>query len=236
MSQNKNSVIVIEDEIDIAELIKFNLSADGHEVNTYNSGEDGLAAVLSHRPDLVLLDLMLPGMSGKNICQVLRKNDKTQDIPIIMVTAKGEESDIVQGLEMGADDYITKPFTPSILKARVNSVLRRSNRAPVENTEESFEVGKLSFHLGRHEVQLEGEELTLTVSEFDILEFLARRPGWVFTRQQIVDAVRGENYSVTDRSIDVVIVGLRKKLGESGSYIETVRGVGYRFKDLSQES
>ena len=181
-------------------------------------------------PDLIVLDLMLPGIDGLEVAKVLKNDPKTKDISIVMLTAKGEEPDIVTGLELGADDYVTKPFSPRILVARVRAVLRRKLKE--EPTDESvLRIRNLVIHSGRHEVLVNGDPVPLTFTEFGILSFLAQRPGWVFTRFQIVDAVRGDDYPVTDRSVDVQIVGLRKKLGFAGKYIETVRGVGYRFKE-----
>jgi two-component system phosphate regulon response regulator PhoB len=178
----------------------------------------------------VVLDLMLPGVDGLEVCRLLKADPSTQGIPVVMLTAKGEESDIVVGLELGADDYITKPFSPKVLLARLRAVLRRKGRE--ENRDTAVLTRKeLSIDPGKHEVVLAGEKLDLTATEFRVLHFLARRPGWVFTRQQIVDAVKGEDYPVTERSVDVQMVGLRKKLGEYADYIETVRGIGYRFKE-----
>jgi len=155
---------------------------------------------------------------------------RTRDLPIIILTAKGEEADIVAGLELGADDYITKPFSPRVLLARVRAVLRRRQAEPKVETD-ALELHELTIHPGRHEVLVQGQPVDLTSTEFRLLSFLARRPGWVFTRSQIVRGVQGEDYSVTERAVDVQIVGLRKKLGSAGKYIETVRGVGYRFKE-----
>ncbi len=180
-------------------------------------------------PDLIVLDLMLPDMDGLEVTKIMKGDSNTQNIPIIMLTAKGEESDIVIGLELGADDYVTKPFSPRVLVARVKALLRRRKSFVVEDFS-SLKVGNILIHPGRREVTVDGKKVDLTFTEFSILNFLARRPGWVFTRFQIVDAVRGEDYPVTDRSVDVQIVGLRKKLGQAGNLIETVRGVGYRFK------
>jgi len=179
---------------------------------------------------LIVLDLMLPGIDGLESTKLLKNDQGTRDIPIVMLTAKGEEADIVTGLELGADDYITKPFSPRILVARVRAVLRRNVKEPMEESS-ILRIHDLVIHPGRREVLIDGKPVQLTFTEFGILKFLARRPGWVFTRSQIVDAVRGDDYFVTDRSVDVQIVGLRKKLGPAGNYIETVRGVGYRFKE-----
>jgi two-component system phosphate regulon response regulator PhoB len=230
----KEKLLVVDDEEDILELIKFNLEREGYQVSCAASGEAALDLARSEIPDLIVLDLMLPGIDGLEVARQLKKESETREIPIVMLTAKGEEADIVAGLELGADDYITKPFSPRVLVARVRSVLRRDLRGKVKEHPEETEVLRihdLVIHPGRREVLASGKPVQLTFTEFGILGYLARRPGWVFTRSQIVDAVRGEDYFVTDRSVDVQIVGLRKKLGNAGKYIETVRGVGYRFKE-----
>jgi two-component system alkaline phosphatase synthesis response regulator PhoP len=223
-------ILVVDDEEDIIELLRFNLSREGYQVFCAASGEEALRLVRSEIPNLILLDLMLPGIDGLEVTRRLKNNSDTKNIPIVMLTAKGEEPDIVAGLELGADDYVTKPFSPRVLVARVRAVLRRKVVGLPGETS-SFQVHDLVIHPGRHEVLLDGKPVELTFTEFAILNHLARRPGWVFTRYQIVDAVRGTDYPVTDRSVDVQVVGLRKKLGPAGNYIETVRGVGYRFKE-----
>ncbi len=226
----KEKILVVDDEEDILELVSYNLTRDGYNVICASTGEDGLNTAKSKLPDLVILDLMLPGMDGLDVARGLKNDKNTKDIPIVMLSAKGEEADIVTGLELGADDYIPKPFSPRILSARIRAVLRR--RAKPEGTgKEILEIHNIKVHTGRHEVMVNDEPVQLTFTEFGILEFLIKRPGWVFTRTQIVDAVKGDDYFVTDRSVDVQIVGLRKKLGPAGKYIETVRGVGYRFKE-----
>lgn len=224
------TILTIEDEEDILTLIRYNLIKSGFNVIEAGSGEDGLKKLHRKIPDLILLDIMLPGMDGIEFCKAIRHDKKGKNIPIIMLTAKGEEADIVKGLESGADDYIKKPFSPKVLIARINAVLRRKKDIAVKD-DEIIEIENLLIHPGRHEVNLGNESVILSKTEFDILHFLARRPGWVFTRYQIVDGVKGENYLVTDRAIDVTIVSLRKKLGKYADLIETVRGVGYRFKD-----
>jgi two-component system alkaline phosphatase synthesis response regulator PhoP len=228
----KEHILVIEDEEDIQALVQYNLAREGFRVTGSLTGEEGLQQARADGPDLILLDLMLPGMDGLEVCRLLKKSAETQAIPVVMMTAKGEEADVVAGLELGADDYVTKPFSPKVLIARVRAVLRRGGRevAP-ESVDTAIRIRDLVIHPGRNEVLVEGEPVELTYTEFRVLHFLASRPGWVFTRYQIVNAVRGDDYSVTDRAVDVQIVGLRKKLGPCGSYIETVRGVGYRFKD-----
>lgn len=226
----KENILVVEDEEDIAELVRYNLSKEGYQVACADSGEEGLKLALTSRPNLVVLDLMLPGMDGLEVCKKLRSSDATRDIAIVMLTARGEESDIVVGLELGADDYITKPFSPKVLIARLRAVLRRKASA-LPGKESCIKVNDLLINPGRHEVLLKGEPIDLTFTEFGVLHLLARRPGWVFTRGQILDAARGHDALATDRAVDVQIVGLRKRLGEAGKYIETVRGVGYRFKE-----
>jgi two-component system phosphate regulon response regulator PhoB len=229
---NKEKILVVEDDEDILELIEYNLSQEGYRVVSITSGEEALVAERREQPDMVVLDLMLPGMDGLEVCRRLRSDPAARQVPIIMVTAKGEESDIVAGLELGADDYVVKPFSPKVLVARIRTVLRRyrEESAP-EGDATVIDRQGVVIHPGRREVRAGNRVVELTFTEFNILEFLARRPGWVFTRSQIVDAVRGNDYHVTERSVDVHILGLRKKLDNHGDIIETVRGVGYRFKE-----
>lgn len=221
-------ILVVEDEEDIAELVRYNLTAEGYRVKCAGSGEDAIRMIRSEPFDLLVLDVMLPGMSGIRVAEMLRSEPKTLNMPIILLTAKSEEADIVSGLSL-ADDYVTKPFSPKILCARISAVLRR------KSDPSGIDIllrGDISIDPGRRRVEVRGEPVELSFTEFQILIMLCRRPGWVFTRSQIVDAVRGDNYPVTERSVDVQIVGLRKKLGPScGHYIETVRSVGYRFKE-----
>ena len=226
----KEKILVVDDEEDILELLRFNLSREGCQVFCALSGEEALRLVRTEIPDLVVLDLMLPGIDGLEVTRRLKSDPNTKHLPIVMLTAKGEEADIVTGLELGADDYVTKPFSPRILVARVRAVLRRKVKEAPEETS-VIRIHDLIIDPRRHEVLVNGEPVVLTFTEFGILNYMARRPGWVFTRFQIVDAVKGEDYPVTDRSVDVQIVGLRKKLGSAGKYVETVRGVGYRFKE-----
>ncbi len=226
----KENILVIEDEEDILELISFNLGKEGYRVVGATSGEQGLKAARASVPGLIVLDLMLPGIDGLEICKVLKNDSKTQHVPIIMLTAKSEESDVITGLEVGADDYITKPFSPKILIARIRSLLRRRARETDKSTS-TIKAHDVLIHPGRHEVVVAGKSVDLTLTEFQILQLLARHPGWVFSRYQIVNEIRGDETIVTDRSVDVQIVGLRKKLGDAGQYIETVRGVGYKFRE-----
>jgi two-component system alkaline phosphatase synthesis response regulator PhoP len=226
----KEHILVVDDEEDILELVRYNLVKEGYRVTTVASGEDALKSARSAQSDVILLDLMLPGVDGLEVCRLLKHDPKTQHIPIIMLSAKGEEADIVTGLELGAADYITKPFSPRVLVARLRAVLRRRVTETVSESA-PLTIHELVIHPGRHEVLVRNQPADLTVTEFRLLHMLARRPGWVFTRTQIVNGVHGDDYPVSDRSVDVQVVGLRKKLGVSGDYIETVRGVGYRFKE-----
>jgi two-component system, OmpR family, alkaline phosphatase synthesis response regulator PhoP len=225
-------ILIVEDEEDVVELIRYNLEKNGYRTETATTGPIALSMAESMKPDLILLDLMLPGFDGLEVCRNLKKDPKTSSIPVVMVTAKGSEADIVTGLEMGAADYITKPFSPRILLARLRAVLRRDK--PADSGEYPIvRIHDIEIDSRRHRVMVKNKSADLTSTEFGLLRFLAARPGWVFTRYQIVDAVHGADYPVTDRSVDVQIVGLRKKLGSAGKYIETVRGVGYRMKEQS---
>jgi two-component system alkaline phosphatase synthesis response regulator PhoP len=226
----KKKILVVDDEEDILELVRYNLAREGYKVLCASSGEDGLKAAKSEKPNLIVLDLMLPGIDGLDVTRRLKGDPATRKIPIVMLTAKGEESDIVTGLELGAEDYITKPFSPRVLVARVKAALRREPK-DVTSEREVIQIHEITVHPGRHEVLVNEKPVQLTFTEFGILYLLLKRPGWVFTRNQIVDAVRGDDYYVTDRSVDVQIVGLRKKLGKAGKHIETVRGVGYKLKE-----
>ena len=227
----KENILVVEDEEDILELIRYNLAKEGYRVAGVGSGEEALRVVQSKRPDLIVLDLMLPGVDGLEVCRRLKGDPATESICVLILTAKGEEADIVAGLELGADDYMTKPFSPRVLIARARAVLRRRSRRADDDAKAVIALHDIVVHPGRHEVTVGGKPVDLTFTEFSFLHFLARRPGWVFTRYQIVNGVRGDGYPVTDRSVDVQIVGVRKKLGAAGKYIETVRGIGYRFKE-----
>jgi two-component system phosphate regulon response regulator PhoB len=226
----KEKIFVVDDEEDILDLVDYYLNKEGFKTKRFTSGEDVLQALRKQVPDLVLLDLMLPGVDGLEVCRMLKRDSHFSEIPIIMITAKGDEADIVAGLELGADDYIVKPFSGKVLLARIKAVLRR-NDSKLSNEDDIIKIHNLRIHPGRHEVLIDEHPVSLTFSEFRLLQFLARRPGWVFTRYQIVDALRGEDYPVTERAVDVQVVGLRKKLGNSGKFIETVRGVGYRFRE-----
>jgi len=227
----RERILVVEDEEDIQELVRYNLAKEGYQVDVVSSGEEALQAVRNQPPKLMVLDLMLPGVDGLDVCKMLKNDPKTMNVPVVMLTSKGEESDIVIGLELGADDYITKPFSPKVLIARIRAVLRRK-RKEVAPDEAAIRVGALMIDPLKHAVLVDEKAVDLTATEFRVLHFLAQRPGWVFTRQQIVDAVRGADYAVTERSVDVQMVGLRRKLGACAEYVETIRGIGYRFKEL----
>ena len=229
-TMSDEQILVVEDEEDILELIRYNLTRAGYRVDAALTGTEALRRCKSRMPSLVLLDLMLPELDGLEVCRRLKEQPHTAPIPIIMVTARGEEKDIVRGLELGAEDYITKPFSPRVLVARVQAVLRRLHHA-APGKDAPVTTGAITIHPGRREVLVDGEPVDLTYSEFQLLHHLARRPGWVHTRNQIIDAIHGPDYVVVDRTVDVLVVGLRKKLGEQGRCIQTVRGVGYKFQE-----
>ena len=226
----KEKILLVDDEEDILNLVKYNLEREGYKVEAVTTGEMAVRNARELVPDLILLDLMLPGMDGLDVCRILKNDKNTAKIPVVMLTAKGEDSDIVTGLELGADDYITKPFSPRVLVARVKAVLRRESKTE-EGKNPLIRIESMEIDTVRHRVSIDNERIDLTATEFEILVYLAKRPGWVFTRSQIITGVKGDDYPVTDRSVDVQILNLRKKLGEVGNCIETVRGVGYRFKE-----
>lgn len=219
--------------MDIQQLVSYHLIRAGYNVSCADSGEQGLQLLSEEKFSAVILDLMLPGKNGMEVCTDIREDSKNQHVPVIMLTALGEEDDIVAGLDGGADDYVTKPFSPKVLMARVEAVLRRETekKKTDPDEEEVISIHDLRITPQRHEVLVAGKPVQLTSTEFTILLLLARRPGWVFSRQQIIDQVRGYDYSVTPRAVDVQIFGLRKKLGKTGKNIETVRGIGYRLKE-----
>ena len=226
---DSKNILVVEDDLDIRELISFNLQNEGHQVFEAKDGEAGIDKAREKLPDLILLDLMLPGIQGLDVCRVIKSDQETKETPIIMVTALGQEEDIEKGLETGADDYITKPFSIKVLIARVNAVLKRSIEVGEDKSKDIL-INGINIKTRSREVRVNENLINdLTFSEFQILYLLAGHPGWVFTRYQIIDKIRGDNYPVTDRSVDFQIVGLRKKLGDAGKLIKTVRGVGYRF-------
>ena len=223
-------ILVVDDERDILELIRFNLEREGFTVFTVDTGEAALSQTNRIRPDLVVLDLMLPGVDGTEVCRRLRHDEATHAIPVLMLTARTEDSDIVTGLEVGADDYVTKPFSPRVLVARIRAILRRRGAEADGEDRQVVRIHGIRIDISQHEVWIDEQQVHLSATEFAILVFLARNPGWVFSRNKIIDTVKGKDYPVTERSVDVQILGLRKKLGEKGKLVQTVRGVGYRLQ------
>jgi two-component system alkaline phosphatase synthesis response regulator PhoP len=235
MAMKQQHIVIVEDEADIAEVIEYSLSREGFETSSALNGQDGLELAQSVKPDLVLLDLMLPGLDGIEICRELKSDANTRSIPIIMVTAKGDESDIVLGLSMGADDYVTKPFSPKELVARVKAVLRRSSAKPESADQDRIVLDGVTIDVTRHEVLVDGQSVAFTATDLRLLHFLARHPGRVFTRNHLLSRVIGEDVIVIDRNIDVHVRAVRKKLGDHADMIETIRGVGYRFRDRESD-
>lgn len=233
----KTTILIVEDERDIREVISWNLKREGYTVFEAETAEKGLELVERAKPDLVLLDMMLPGVDGLSALKTIRNNASTAELPLIMVTARSEDADIVAGLELGADDYICKPFSPRVLIARIRARLREREGPALgggikrDGEPEILESNGIRLDPQRHEVFLDGEELALSVTEFSLLEYLMANPGRVFSRQRIINALHGPDYPVTDRSIDVQVLSLRKKLLGASEFVETVRGVGYRWKD-----
>lgn len=230
----KKKILVVEDDRNISKLIVYNLQSENYNTDCLYDGGHVVEFVHTARPDLIVLDLMLPEVDGLEICHMLKNDRETRNIPIIMLTAKGEEMDMVVGLQMGADDYIPKPFSPRVLIARIKAILRRMSDLQKSSlaTEDVRAWGDLNIDLLKHKILFKGQEVKLTAIEFNIVEFLSRSPGRVWSRQQILDNVWEEGKFIIDRAVDVHVRGLRKKLGQADDYIETVRGVGYRFKDI----
>jgi two-component system phosphate regulon response regulator PhoB len=227
----KTTLLVIEDDPDIVELLRYNLEREGYRVLVATDGERGLADAARHQPDLVLLDLMLPGLDGLEVCRRLRAQDGTRAIPVLILTAKSEEADVVIGLEMGADDYLTKPFSPRECLARVRALLRRAQRAVEDPGKTRIEMHGLVLDMTRHEVLNQGDLVPLTRAEFRLLWTLAQRPGRVYSRNELVDEITAGEALIVDRNVDVHVSAIRKKLGEAGKLIATVRGVGYKCAD-----
>jgi len=225
-------ICLVEDDKDIAELVDFNLTREGYGVSIISSGEEVLTRIAELQPDLILLDLMLPGVDGLEVCRRIRQDEKNHRVPIIMLTAKSEDTDVVAGLEVGADDYVTKPFSPRILIARIRAVLRRPPIREIGDAAPNIRIHDIEIDVARHEVKCSGKILELSATEFGILLLLAGNPGWVFSRRKIISSVKGDDYPVTDRAVDVQILGLRKKLEDCGEVIETIRGYGYRIRDM----
>jgi len=232
MTEQKSPLLLlVEDEEDIQELLTYNLHKAGYRTLSALTGDEGLKLALSASPDLLLLDLMLPAVSGVDICKRVRADDKANTLPIIMLTALGSESEVVEGLEAGADDYVTKPFSLKVLLARITTQLRRAAQRGAGETDHTYSLDRLSVDRKKHRATIDGEDLGLTFSEYAILDALINRQGGVMTRQQIVASIRGGDIAVTLRSIDVHVTALRKKLGVYGEKVVTVRGVGYRFDE-----
>ncbi len=229
-AKNGFNLLIVDDEKDISDLIVFNAEQLGYNAVAVATGEDALKKAREEKPDLIVLDIMLPGIDGADVCRILRSDEDTSEIPIVMLTAKGSEEDIVKGLELGADDYVTKPFSPKVLFARIKKILQRKEKNRTENDKITY--NEITVDQRKREVLVNGEKINLTFSEFETLLLLIKNRGWVFSRTEIVNNTKGEDYFVTERAVDVQIVGLRKKLGEAAKYIETVRGVGYRFIEI----
>jgi len=230
----KKKILVVEDDRDISELITYNLEREGYEIACLYDGSQVVDFVHKRKPELIILDLMLPEVDGIEICRTLKSDSATKQIPIVMLTAKSEEADVVVGLQMGADDYIPKPFSPKVLVARIKAITRRTADLQLSSaaSDNARSFGDFKMDLLKHKVSYRAKEVKLTSIEFDIVEFLSRSPGRVWTREQILDNVWKEGKFIIDRAVDVHVRGLRKKLGAAEVYIETVRGVGYRFKDV----
>jgi two-component system phosphate regulon response regulator PhoB len=233
-------VLIVEDERDIAELLQFHVAREGFQGQIVDSGRTALREVGRQRPDLILLDLMLPDLDGLEVCRRLKRDEAAADIPVIIVSAKGEEADIVTGIELGADDYVTKPFSPRVLVARMRNVLRRQTVPAATSETPSNQIvvagGEIVIDADRHEVKAAGSPVDLTVTEFGLLRFLAERPGFVRTRDQIIAAVHGDHTVLSSRTVDVHVTALRRKLGPLGKRIETVRGIGYRLSDQTNDN
>lgn len=227
----RKKVLVVDDERDIGDIVAFNLRREQYDVLSAVDGESALVIAQREQPDLILLDLMLPGIGGLEVCRRLRAEPRTAQIPIIMLTAKGEETDAVVGLAQGADDYVRKPFGVKELMARVAAQLRAQRRAAEDDLPRVLRFGGLEIDSDRFVASIDGDELPLTTTEFKLLRHLVAKKGRVFARNDLLDAVRGPDALVVDRTIDVHVAAVRRKLGEYGRYLVTVRGVGYKFAE-----
>ena len=226
------TILVVDDEPDIREMIQFTLERNGYKVFSAANGPDALAMLEDCAPDLIILDVMMPGMDGHQVCYRLKADPKTKFIPVIMLTARSEETDEVIGFSVGTDDYVKKPFSPRVLAARVAAMLRRNEETDAAaDTDDTLKRGPITIRQNRHQVLLDGEEIRLTPIEYNILLFLCKRPGWVYTRERIISEVQGDDVIITERTVDVHVVSVRKKLGDHADYIQTVRGVGYKLKE-----
>jgi two-component system phosphate regulon response regulator PhoB len=225
-------ILIIEDDPDIRELLSFAMGKEGWKLFMAKSGEEGLQLLQQEGADCIILDIMLPGMDGFKVLKRIKHDEPGKDVPVIMTTAKGEEADIVAGLELGADDYVVKPYSPKVLIARIRAALRRTEETPDPQEERTrWRQGRLLLDEARHEAFYDEQRLDLSATEFALLQHFLANPGRVFSRNQIISGIRGPDYPVTDRSVDVQVLALRKKLGAAGEQIETIRGVGYRFKE-----
>jgi two-component system phosphate regulon response regulator PhoB len=237
---SENFLLIVEDELEIAELIEFHARRDGFETKIVHSGRTALEVIGRDRPDLVILDLMLPDVDGLEVLRRVRRLEEGSDTPILVVSAKGDESDVVAGIELGADDYVTKPFSPRILMARIRNLLRRKDPKmdAGKDDPDSFTLcgGMLVIDLGRHVVTINNQPIILTLTEFGMLQYLAARPGFVRTREQMISAVHGRSTVLSSRTVDVHVTALRRKLEEFGDRIQTVRGVGYRFAETAERT
>ena len=228
-----STILVIDDEADLRELVRYNLEKEGFDVIVAADGASGLEIALRHRPDLVVLDLMMPVMDGLEVCKRLRSDDRGKRIPLLILTAKATEVDRILGLELGADDYVTKPFSPRELVARVKAILRR---ARPQDTPDMIRCGSLTIDVSGHEVKYAGARVQLTATEFKILQLLASRPDRVLKREEIIESAMEHDSNVFDRTIDVHITAIRRKLEKGGALIETVRGFGYRLREIDQSA
>ena len=227
----KKNILIVEDEDDIASILKINLESDGYNVDVVNEGGHVFPFLNKKIPDAILLDVMIPGIDGFELCKEIKANKEFSSIPIIFITAKSLEHNVISGLEIGADDYITKPFSISIVRARLKTVIRRNKKESLD-VPNKLSAGGITIDKDRMNVKVNGNRINLTTSEFQLLDFIMQKPGWVFKRHQLLEACKGEDNFVTDRTIDVLVVSIRKKLGDLSHLIETVRGIGYKFKDI----
>ncbi len=232
--QRKRTILVVDDEKDLIDLISYNLKRNGYEVLCADNGNDAIDLAEKHLPDTILLDLMIPGIDGTEVARRLKGNPVTARIPIIMLTAKSEETDVIVGLTLGADDYVTKPFSMKILLARLTTVLRRNEKTTSAPETGMLKAGALSIDLSKHEVLIDSETIKLTLTEFKLLAAIVQARGRVLTRHQLMDKAMGTDIFVTDRAIDVHVTAIRKKLGDSSYLLHTVRGVGYRLQEDAQ--
>lgn len=227
----RKRILVVDDEADIRELLRYNLEQEGFQIEAVADGEMALEHLKKNKVDLVMLDLMLPGLPGLELCKQLKRQADLESIPIIMISAKSSETDIIVGLELGADDYITKPFSPKEVIARIKAIFRRIDEKRTTEPQKELRFEDLVIDVPRHEVKIDGKEIKLTTTEFKILQCLMSRLGHVFSRDELIDFALGKDISVVDRTVDVHITNLRKKIGRYGASIESIRAVGYRFKD-----